>query len=301
MTQKLTKMEIDRVDLVDAGANGRRFALFKRDAGGAAIGEAWAEGLAGSEPEAKSLAARVVEAVSKALGIPQSVDKAMTFAEIVAGREMSEALEEHWTTLQDALWNALYAYDDDNQPLSVEAKKQLVAQNLDEFKAFLLERMDQGISKGDGSTDARLFAAFIAKVGKKVSAARAARLQEAADALAAVLAEVEVDGESAETEKRARPQEEDMTPEELTAAITKANEPLVARIEALETAKASTAEPAEGEGAADPITLEGVAEAVTKLGDRLAAIEKAPGSRQSATADEAPSPVKKSKWAGVLS
>jgi hypothetical protein len=281
VTQKLTDMEIDRVDLVDAGANGRRFAVLKRDGGGAPLelGEGWLT----------KLTSAIGSSVAKALGIPEPVEKAMTFAQIVAGREMSDALEEHWTTLQDALWNAIYAYDDDNQPLPVESKKALVAQNLDEFKAFLLERMDQGIAKSDGSTDARLFTAFIAKVGKKVSAARLARLTEAADALGAVLAEVAADDGSAETEKRATPQEETdvtLTPEDI-AAITKANEPLVARIEALETAS-KPAEPVtktEGDGDAEP-TIGDVLTAFSKLAERVEKIEEQRGVRTSASGEE---------------
>ncbi len=298
MTQKLTKMEIDRIDLVDAGANGRRFALFKRDA------TAPLEGL--DEGWLAKVTKAIGSGLATAFGIPEPVEKAMTFAQIVAGREMSQALEEHWTTLQDARWSAIYAYDDDGNALSLAAKKQLVEQNLDEFKAFLLERMDQGVTKSDGPVDVRLFEAFIAKVGKKVSAARLSRLQEAADALGAVLAEAEADAESADTQKRATPQEEDMTTEELVAAITKANEPLVARIEALEKSGTTeeSAEPVtkgdEAEGEDGDVSLATVVEAITKLADRVESIEKRPGQRQSAEGED--TAVKKGSgvFAGIL-
>lgn len=289
MTQRLTKMEIDRVDLVDAGANGRRFALFKR-AGGT-----------GDEPPVRvdadeGFVGKIAKAIASAFGIPQPVEKAMTFAQIVAGREISVALEENWWVLQDALWSAIYAVDDDGADLPLDAKKALVAQNLDEFKAFLLERMDAGVAKSARPPQARFIEAFVAKVGRKVSAARLTRLKEAADALGAVLAEVEADDESAETQKRATPQEEDMTPEELAEAIRKGNEPLVARIEALE----KKAQPvAKADDEEQPATLETVVEAIGKLAERVEGIEKSRGSRTSTT-DE-PTPVKKSKWAGVLS
>lgn len=285
MTQQLTKMEIDRVDLVDAGANGRRFALLK-------------------SANDDGLIARIAKGVADLLRIEEPVAKAMTFAQIVAGREMSQALEEHWYTLQDALWSAIYATDDDGNDLSTEAKKALVGQNLDEFKAFLLERMDAGVTKADGSSDQAMFAAFIAKVGKKISAARRATLKEAADALAAVLAETDADAESA-TKKRATAEQEeidDMTPEELSAAIAKGNEPLVARIEALEKAQPATVTKTDGEGQPtdEEPTLATVVEAVSKLADRVGGLETTPGARQSATGEAAAQPVTKSRWAGVL-
>lgn len=301
MTQQLTKMEIDRVDLVDAGANGRRFALFKR--AGEPEGPSPLRGINGWGP---GIVAKIADGVAKALGIPESVEKAMTFAQIVAGREISQALEEHWYTLQDALWSAIYAVDDDGADLSLEAKKALVGQNLDEFKAFLLERMDAGVTKGAGSADGRLFAAFIAKVGRKISGARMAQLKEAADALAAVLADVEADGESAETKKRATPQQEeidDMTPEELSAAIAKGNEPLVARIEALEKAQKTPVTKADGDGGDDDDEDDvpaGIVKILEPLIDRVAKLETAPGARTSATGEGAATPVTKSRWAGVL-
>jgi hypothetical protein len=290
VTQQLTDMEIDRADLVDRGANGRRFALFKRDPDAAPLelGEGWVAKLTGA----------IGSSVAKALGIPEPVAKVMTFAERVAGEEMSDALEEHWTTLQDSLWSAIYAYDDEGNALSLDAKKQLAAQNLDEFKAFLLERMDQGVTKADGSVEVRLLEAFVAKVGRKASAARVARLQEAADALGAVLAEVAADVESAETEKRANPQEEDVTPDEIKAAVSEVVKaelaPIRTEIEALKTAAAADPDPEK-----EPATLEGVTEAIGKLADRIGAMETSRGTRQSAASDEA-TPVKKSRWAGVL-
>lgn len=296
MTQKLTKMEIDRIDLVDAGANGRRFALFKRAAAGAAVSEV-DEGFIAKVTKA------IGDGISKAFGIPEPVEKAMTFAQIVAGREVNQALEEHWYTLSDALWSAIYATDDEGNDLSLDAKKGLVATNLDEFKAFLLERMDSGVTKGDGPMDARLFTAFIAKVGKKVSAARLARLNEAATALGAVLAEVEADDESAETEKRATPQEENDVDKEQLEEVLKAHlTPIAERLEALEKGRGSgepVAKGDEGEGD-DPVTLEVVAEAIGKMGDRLEAIEKRRGERQSAGGEETKVKKEAGAWAGIL-
>lgn len=293
MTQRLTKMEIDRVDLVDAGANGRRFALFKRaDAPPAdppmQLDEGWLA----------KITKAIAGGIATTFGIPEPVEKAMTFAQIIAGREISAALEENWWVLQDALWSAIYATDDDGSDLSLDAKKALVAQNLDEFKAFLLDRMDAGVEKSARPPQARFIEAFVAKVGRKVSAARLTRLKEAADALGAVLAEVEADDESAETQKRATPQEEDMTPEELKAAVSEVLKaelaPIRADVEALKKSAGG-----ESEGEEQPATLDTVVEAIGKLAERVEGIEKSRGTRTSTTDD--PTPVKKSKWAGVLS
>jgi hypothetical protein len=301
VTQKLTKMEIDRIDLVDAGANGRRSALFKR---GATEGAEFADGIDANEGFIAKVTKAIGSGLAAAFGIPEPVEKAMTFAQIVAGREMTDALEEHWQTLQDALWNAIYAWGDDDQPLPIDQKKALVAQNLDEFKAFLLERMDTGVAKADRPADARHLEAFVAKVGRKISGARMAQLNEARDALVAVLAEVETDDASANTAKRATAQEEEMTPEELADAIRKGNEPLVARIEALEKSQAAPVTKAEGDGDGDGDDEDEVPEAVAKvfapLIERLDRLEKAPGARTSLAGEDTGEPVKKGKWAGVL-
>lgn len=313
MTQKLTKMEIDRVDLVDAGANERRFVIFKRDAAaGAAVGQAWLEGVAAATTPAPSFLERIGSAVAKALGIGadgQPVTKAMTFAQQIAGREMSQALEENWWVLSDALWSAMWAVDDDGADLSIEAKQALVAQDLDEFKAYLLGVMQAGVGKRTAApAPGILIEGLVAKVGRKISAARLTRLKEAASALTDVLNQVEASDDAA-TEKRAAAQEVDMTAEELQAAIAKGLEPLVTRITALE--KAAAAPVAKADPAPDPapdpdpdpdgdgVSLGAVATAIGKLADRLEKLEHAPG-QPTAIAGQDGKVKKSSGWGSVF-
>jgi len=280
MTTQLVKMGIQHVSLVDRGANAREFAILKR---------AYETPPVAMPPvSASPVEPGLIEKIKTLLGVTPVAKAQQTFASIVAGRELTDALAEHWTTLQDAMWSAIYAYDADNQPLPLEEKKALAAQNLDEFKAYLLAEMDRGITKSDLSASAfakAMVDGAVRKVGRKISAARMASLKEAADKLLAVLAEVE--GSDEETEKRALPEEgADMTSEELAAAIAKANEPLVARLEAIE--KAQTAKAAgEGEENDDPVTLESIAEAIGKLADRVEGVEKGRGQRTSGNGEDA--------------
>lgn len=312
MGQKLTKMEINRVDLVDAGANGRQFAIFKRaDAAPLSnVAEAWVKGLqkglSDATPE-PSLLERIGGAVAKALGFGPDgspIAKAATFAEQIAAQEMTSALEDNFWVLSSALWAAMYAVDDNGADLSMAAKQALVAQNLDEFKAYLIGVMDAGIGKRASTpTPSSMLDSLVAKVGRKITAARLSRLKDAASALTDVLNEV--DAADAATEKRADAQEDDpMTPEELTAAIAKGNEPLIARVEALEKAPVAVLKTTdEGEPADGPITLDGIAKAVGDIADRIETIEKAaaskPGQRTSADGQDG-GPVRKSAWAGVF-
>mgnify|MGYP001602016939 CR=1 FL=1 len=301
MSQRLTDMSITRVSLVDKGANAKRFAVLKRDEEVAMTTPAAAP----ADETPAGIAAWLRKAADVLLGRTIPVAKTATFAEIVAGQELRDALYDSWYTLEDALWAAIYAYDENGQSLPLEAKKALVAQDLDEFKAYLLVQMDSGITKRDGGpaeAATRHVAAVIAKVGRKISAARLERLTSAADALNSVLAEVIADED---TEKRATGTEEvtDMaTADEITAAVAKGLEPVIERIEAIEKrlpAEAAAAV-AKTETTEDELTLEGVAKAVLDLGERVEAIAKARGERQSLAGQDGPDPVKKSTWAGIL-
>ena len=304
MTQRLTEMSINRVSLVDKGANGRVIALLKRDEEGSMPNDVITLPKDAS-PGFVDWIRKTVEAFSGRLQ-PVPLVKTATFAEVVAGQELSDALYDSWYTLQDVLWGAIYATDADGQALSVEAKTALVAQDLDEFKAFLLaQRSSASVAKGDeGSPDQRLADAFVRKVGKKISGSRLERLNAAAGALNSVLAEVADVVEAADEADEA--EETDVEKTELvtaiTEAVTKAQEPLVARIEALEKSKTEVVK-TDGEGAEDdgPVTLEGLATVVEKILDRLDEGVEAKGVRKSlAGQDGSGEPVKKSAFAGFL-
>lgn len=237
--------------------------------------------------------------------MPDVIRKAQTFDEIRAGDELREELPDAFYTLQDALWSAMWATDDAGQTLPIDQRIELVSTDLEQFRTYLVGVLQQAVGKRDpgASLVDQTITAVVAKVGSRSSAALQARLEKAASALTEVLAEARA--ESTAIEK----QEDEMTPEELTAAIQKANEPLIERIDALE--KRSAAEkPAEpepvkkddqgaGEGDGDPVTLEGVAKAVVSIADRLERVEKAPGERTSAAGQEG-GEVKKSRWAGLF-
>lgn len=230
-----------------------------------------------------------------------TVAKTATFAEVVAGQELTDALSDSFYTLQDVLWSVVYAYDEAGQALTLEAKTALVAQDLDEFKSYLLAQMAGAtVAKGDqGSADQRRLGAIVRKVGKKITASRLVRLNAAAEALNSVLAEVAdvVANEAADTAE-----EVDVDKAEMVAAFTEAMEPISKRIAALEAKPIVKVEVATTEGeAADPVTLETVVDVIEKLADRLAAVEGSGGVRKSLAGQDGGVEVKKaSVFAGIM-
>ena len=293
MTQRLTDMHINRVSIVDKGANARRFAVLKRDEEGPMTDQA--------EAEAKATAASWFQkAADWLLGKPEPVTKVATFAEIVAGAELRDALYDSWYTLEDALWGAIYAVDENGESLAMEAKQALVGQNLDEFKTYLVAQLEQpGIAKRDASAGARARAsveAVVSKVGRKISGSRLERLQAAAEALTGVLAEVEeaVTDESGEDAQEVNVDKAEL--EQITAsfaeAIAKAQGPLLEKIESIEK-RVAKADP----GEAEPTTDERL-DTIEKI--LLQRVEEG-GVRKSLNGQDGnPEPVRKSVFAGIL-
>lgn len=302
MAQQLTDMRIRQVSLVDKGANGRTFALLKRDEEGAMTDPiATAIEVVDGDAARSGLAGLLRKAADALLGKGEPVAKVATFAEIVAGAELRDALYDSWYTLEDALWSAIYATDADGQSLSMDEKQRLVAQDLDEFKAYLLAQMTSGIEKRDGSPAARAqaaMAAVVAKVGRKISGDRMERLTAAAEALNSVLTEVAEaqDPEAAETAEEA-PVEKAELVAAVTEAITKAQEPIVERLDALEKHEIEVAEVTKGDA---PATLDDVLDAVSKIADRVEAIEKRPGDRTSLAGQDGTDVKKRSVFAGMF-
>jgi len=301
MSQRLTDMSITRVSLVDKGANTKRIAVLKRDEE-ASMSEQVAAAIAkveGDEQARAGIAGWLRKAADALLGRPERVAKVATFGELVAGQELRDALYDSWYTLEDALWGAIYAYDEAGQALSLDAKQTLVAQSLDEFKAYLLAQMATGIQKREGGESARAqaaVAALVAKFGRKISASRMERLTAAAEGLNSVIAEVADTQE--ETEAAATAEEDTVDKAEIEAIVkTAVTEALKEQAKPPETPEAGAADAA---GAEAELTLEGVAEAVVELQKSVDAIAKAPGQRTSADGQEGAEPVKKSKWAGIF-
>ena len=292
MSQQLRDMAITRVSLVDKGANQRRLAVLKRDEEDSMTNPA-----APAAGDPSVIATWLRKAADAVLG--RRVAKTLTFAERIAGQDLQDALYDSWYTLEDSLWSAIYAYDEQGQTLPIADRQALVAQNLDEFKAYLLAAMATGIEKRAGApaeAPGRHIAAIVAKVGRKISGSRLERLQAAADTLGGVLAEVTEDTQdSADAQEEETVEKNDLIAA-VTDAVAKAQEPLIARLEALEKAappKVEKAEAAATEGEDDPVTLEGIGEAIGKIFDRLEAIETGAGARTSVVGQDGATDVKK--------
>jgi hypothetical protein len=291
-------MRLDKVSLVDAGANKREFAILKRADAMPALNRV---STIPSE-DAPGLLDRITKAIAGALGIEADVTKAQTFGTIIAGQQLQDALYDAWSTLQDSLWQAIWATDADGVDVPLKTKTALVASNLDEFKAWLLSQMDTGIAKREVTPEAVANAnldAIVRKVGKKISADRMARLKSAAEALASVLAEVESE---VDTEKRAAAQEDDMTSDELTAAL----QPFADRLGAIE--KKLDAAPVkktdeEPDPKDEPKDDEEAPAWAVALVDRVEGIEKmlGRGQRTSAAGEDAVAKKSDDNWtAGIL-
>lgn len=110
MPQHLTKMEIDRVSLVDRGANGRRFAILK-----SADGQ------------------RVT--IRK--------DQLPTYADLAARAEFTGWLPDALDALSSVLWAAAYASADVTPAQRADA----VIDAVDQFRAAVLERAAGTINK----------------------------------------------------------------------------------------------------------------------------------------------------------
>lgn len=295
MTQQLTGMAIDKVALVDRGANGRQFAILKRDdAPVASPDELAALWKAADDADPVVVRKGLLAKLADFLGIGEPVVKAQTFAAIIAGRELTDALYDSWYTLEDSLWSAVWAVDANGADLSIEAKQALVGQNLDEFKAWLLAQMSDATAvakRADSSPDARSLAAFVRKVAGS-DTERATALTKAAEPLHAAIG----DGGSPDPEdltKRADAQEDAMTGEELAAitksigdAVSAAVAPITERLDKIE--HAATPAPAAGEVAkADdaapdgPVSNADIVKVLVGIDARLSKIEAGRSSQQS--------------------
>lgn len=302
MPQRLTDIRINRVSLVDKGANGRVLAVLKQESPmtDPAPGAPTADAPAG-----------VIAWLRKQLGLEVTVAKGpRTFSEIVAGQELQDALRDNWYTLEDALWSAIYATDADGQAVSMEGKQALVAQNLDEFKAYLLEQMASVVAKAQDTpidlAKRRLAAAVeVAKVGKKISGSRLERLQSAAVALTSVLDEVaEVVIEEAEEAEEVPVTKEELI-EAITTVVTKAQEPVLTRLDEIEKRQDAIAkgEPKPGDGDGEPddetLTIDQRLDTIEKVlleGVESRGVRKSISGQDGAGAER----VKKGVFAGIL-
>jgi len=289
MPKHLTRMAIDKVSLVDAGANERRIAILKS---------------ANRQPldadESPGLLRRVADALG--LAVPEAkedeeVEKAETFDDINAERELSAAVDEGFDTLRSAVWGATYARDDDGNELPMDEKAALVGRSIDQFKAYLMDAMT------------------VAKVGRKISGSRLEQIKSAFRVLGEVIEGVEAGWWTPPEGTVAK--EVDMTPDEIQAAVDKAVAETVAKAMAPDseamTALAAGISKSVIEAMPKPVeatldttysddgdlSLADIAKAVSTLADRVNVLGGS--SRQSAAGSES-EPVEKSKYplAGIL-
>ena len=191
-------------------------------------------------------------------------------------RVMSDKISDYGWALSDAIRKILQSEENN--------KKELVAQQLDSYKSFVLSEIDDvGIKKA-----AELFAEPVEKAGKSLSAANAAKIKAAHIALSELLNLAEKNGEEVEVKK-----------EELEAIVKEAVAPLAAKLEALEKGEKETAAP-EAEGIAKDDMTAIIKEALTPLEERIASVEMARGvSRQMAGENQAIEKTADSPFAGI--
>lgn len=171
------------------------------------------------------------------------------------GIDVSNKISNYNWNLSDAIRKILQSDNAD--------KRSMVAQQIDNYKSFVLSEIeDIGVKKA-----AELFAEPVEKAGKSLSAANAAKVKAAHEALSELLSITEQNEEEEEVKK-----------EELEAVVKEAVAPLAAKVEALE--KGETMPETTGSITKEDMTAI-IKEALLPLEERVASVEKARGvSRQ---------------------
>lgn len=274
---ELRDVDVQFVSLVSKGANGRTFKIFKS-------ADAPAE-----EPAAEHEEMRSFFGVLKQFFTRNSVEKAEgdtaelpTFGALIGQREMRQDLAEARWLLSDVI-EAILGSEATN-------KAELIAKACDEFKAYILGRIQQvGVAKA-------LDEIRVEKVGRKISAARMAKLKDALAALQSIIDEVESDEGGDVDVNKAELQEL------VKNAIGEAVAPLNERIAKLEGANEAE-KPGEeilSEQDIAKMVGEAVAEAVKPLQERLEVVEKARGLSNAAHEEEVEKSDDKSFWGGIF-
>ena len=302
MAKHLMRMAIDKVSLVDSGANQKRFAVLKRDDSGDAtdVTEEVPEDEVGTTSEGDSRMG-LIGKVAEAMGLA----KADTFGDMMARAHASEVADESFRTMESAFWTAQYANHEDGTPFTTEQKVTLVKTSLDQFGSYLLDSM------------------VVSKAGRKISGKRLEGLKGAFRILGEIIEQQEAGFFSAEDEpvtKEIDMDEKEMTtlidervskavaaamaPDgevvtALTKALTEAVKPVEPVVEkADEKPEPKPVEKVETVEQEDAITNAQLAEAVVKLAERMDASEAS--ERQSQAGSDEPIKKKASPLAGIL-
>lgn len=274
---ELRDVDVQFVSLVDKGANGRQFRIFKSEDGPGASGEERDEVRSFFEVIKRFF---VGEGVVKAEG-DQGGKALPSFAALIGQREMREDLAEARWLLSDVI-EAILASDAAN-------KTDLVAKAIDEYKTYVLGRIQQvGISKA-------LEEVAVEKVGRKISAARLQRIKDALAALQSIVDEVETD-ENTEGEEEVK---KEQLLELVKGAVGEAVAPLQERIAKLEGAGEEGKEELTAEAIAKMVK-EAVSEAVQPLEARLEKVEKARGMSNAERIEAVEKSSGSSPWGGIF-
>lgn len=273
---ELRNVDVQFVSLVDKAANRRTFKIFKS--------ADWHED-GDSDPQPDQLRGlwQTLKAffagqkpVQKADSPPESL------ASVIQAQSAEGDLDEARWALSDMMRQILESDAPD--------KAARIAQAIDEYRQYVLNRLAAvGVVKAREE---------VAKIGRKVSAARLSLLREAMRKLQEALADLEAEGDNSEGG------EEQVTKEELAQMVSehvaKAMQPLVDRVAKLEAPEQKPeAEQVTAEKVAELVGAE-VAKAVEPLAARIERLERARG-----MGNANPEPVAKSGsnegiWGGLF-
>ncbi|MBQ7262500.1 MAG: hypothetical protein IJR14_02155, partial [Synergistaceae bacterium] len=318
---ELRDVEVEAISLVSRAANGERFKVFKASpfvGGGVEDTLPWTRpdladegtvgdrggGLTAVDDFADSDARHLYEATggegtvdaseAQAGGAQGILDRIRSLLGITWGQgatvgaalDMAER-RKGFSSAVDALWDALGMSRYGDGPQQMETSPAKIRAALDEFC---------GIAEA-----ALLGGAPVAKSGRKISAARMARIREIYRALGDLIEDAEGDGSEMEATE--------MTKDDVVKVFEEQSAGLAARLDALEksAAEASEPEPKEGEAEepkADAVDVEAVKaaieEALAPIAVRLERVEKARGLSNRVPEDGAEVSKSEDIWGGLF-
>jgi hypothetical protein len=312
MPQHLQDMEITRVSLVDKGANGRRLAVLKRQEGSM------------TKPASSAMTGALAAGIAKGrtgqaeTGILAAIRKVLSPSRKVAKSAAANVSQATWalTTVLGLITSESADLDEDGaDPDAADdqadvANLKAIAQGLTTYIASTAQEVGSADDLEDIAEEAAAYAAYCAgesygvwksarpieKAGRKISAARLSELESASDKLLAVIADAKADSGTKEDDEEDDVEKADIT-KAIGEAMAAALEPVTKRLELLEASKVEKT----GEGD-EPVTLEGIAEAVGKVADRLEKLESAGavGKRTSIAGQDGGEVKKRAQFAGLF-
>ncbi len=273
---ELRNVDVQFVSLVDKAANRRQFKIFKS----ADWPEEEPAGPAEHDAEQKEVRSFFKVIKEFFAGTKKADTPAVpSFAQTMAAVETKDALWLAFSTLQDVCTDILTS--------DIEDKPAKISQVVDEFKAYLLGRINQiGFAKAAEQ--------LVEKAGRKISAARLQALKEAHSILAQIIAEAEADS----TEEGTMVTKEELT-KMVADAVSEATKPISERLEKLEKQAEEKPEAAQEEDL-QAVIKAAVAEAVKPLEARLEVVEKARGISNRVPEEKDRVEKSESFWGGVF-